>query len=235
MPEQLPESASGASTGDARASPIGWYGKLPAAGDFLIRRLPLEFREPWDRWLSQGMLSASAQLGEQWESSFLSFPVWRFLWNTAQTAEPIWLGVLLPGVDRVGRLFPLTVAMPLARDIFSRLSCARLDAHLDQFQDLALRVLEDDNLEGFDAALCALPELALRVPITAGAQHDGEDLASWIESLGMARLVGGSANCVFWSRRSLIESTLRVDDCPPSTSSFVDLVRFVPDVEDLPA
>ncbi len=230
MTDLLPEP----STHDVRTSAVGWYGKLPAAGDFLNRRLPDEFREPWDRWLSQGMISAKAELGEQWESTFLSFPVWRFLWNTAQTAEPIWLGVLLPGVDRVGRLFPLTVAVPLPREDFSRLSCARLDAYLDQFQDLALQVLEDDDLDSFDTALRSLPELVKRTPIQAGVQSEGEDLASWIEALGMAQLVSGSANSVFWSRTSLIDSSLRVEDCPPSSASFVQLVRFAPDIEDLP-
>ena len=26
----------------------GWYGKLPASGDFVTRRLPPSFIEPWD-------------------------------------------------------------------------------------------------------------------------------------------------------------------------------------------
>ena len=34
---------------------IGWYGKLPSAGDFLGRRLPPEFQGPWDRWLQHGL------------------------------------------------------------------------------------------------------------------------------------------------------------------------------------
>ena len=30
----------------------GWYGKLPASGDFATRRLPPSFIEPWDAWLN---------------------------------------------------------------------------------------------------------------------------------------------------------------------------------------
>jgi type VI secretion system protein ImpM len=31
----------------------GFYGKLPTAGDFVTRRLPIDFVRVWDRWLAQ--------------------------------------------------------------------------------------------------------------------------------------------------------------------------------------
>ncbi len=216
----------------APLSTTGWYGKLPAAGDFLNRRLPDEFREPWDRWLSQGMMYAKDKLAEQWESTFLSFSVWRFLWISAQDKEPIWLGILMPGIDRVGRLFPLTVAMPFSRDLFTHLSIDSLDTRLDLLQDLALRVLEDDDLERFDSALRALPDLIARAPIAMGSQHDGEDLSSWIQSLGLTQLAAGGARAAFWLRVSPHDRFLRIESCPPPPASFLELVQFSADVEE---
>jgi type VI secretion system protein ImpM len=217
----------------ARLSTTGWYGKLPAAGDFLNRRLPAEFREPWDRWLSQGMIHAKDKLADQWESTFLSFSVWRFLWISAQDIEPIWLGILMPGIDRVGRLFPLTVAMPVSRDLFTHLSIDSLDTRLDLLQDLALRVLEDDDIERFDSALRELPDLIARAPIAMGAQHDGEDLSSWVQSLGLTQLAAGGARAAFWLRVSPHNHFLRIESCPPPPASFLELVQFSADVEEL--
>ena len=34
----------------------GFWGKLPAAGDFVGRRLPAAFVEPWDRWVSRHLV-----------------------------------------------------------------------------------------------------------------------------------------------------------------------------------
>jgi type VI secretion system protein ImpM len=223
-----------APAGDSSAPPsaVGWYGKLPAAGDFLTRRLPDDFKEPWDRWLSLGMLDAKAALGEQWESIFLSFSVWRFLWNTGQSHQPIWAGILMPGVDRVGRLFPLTVALPLARNTFTRLSSTDLEARLDLLEGLALQVLEDDDIDGFDVALRAVPAIVSRAPLALGVLHEGDDFASWVESLGLARLAGGSACSAFWLRGPVQQRVLRVEHCPPPAASFLALVQFTAGIEE---
>ena len=37
---------------------VGWYGKIPGTGDFIARRVPASFREPWDRWL-QGAIDST--------------------------------------------------------------------------------------------------------------------------------------------------------------------------------
>ena len=47
----------------------GWYGKLPALGDFASRRLPPEFVEPWDRWLAAG-LAAWREHDADWLDAF---------------------------------------------------------------------------------------------------------------------------------------------------------------------
>ncbi len=83
----------------------GIFGKLPWLGDFVTRRLPHSFVEPWDDWLQRGMAATREALGDGWLDSFLTAPVWRFL-LPAGSAGPAMAGVLMPSVDRVGRYFP---------------------------------------------------------------------------------------------------------------------------------
>lgn len=92
---------------------VGWYGKIPGAGDFIARRLPATFSEPWDRWL-QGAIEVSKQrLGAHWRDSFLSMPAWRFVLGPGALGSSAWAGLMVPSVDSVGRYFPLTVACAL--------------------------------------------------------------------------------------------------------------------------
>ena len=95
-----------------KATP-GWYGKLPALGDFARRRLPDSFIERWDAWLQQCLQASRATLCEGWLQQFLGAPVWRFLLLPGAMGSAGWAGVLLPSVDRVGRYFPLTVCASL--------------------------------------------------------------------------------------------------------------------------
>lgn len=97
----------------AEAFTVGWYGKIPGTGDFVARRVPAAFRDPWDRWL-QGAIDASRQrLGSGWRDAFLSMPVWRFVLGPGVLGANAWAGLMAPSVDAVGRYFPLTVACAL--------------------------------------------------------------------------------------------------------------------------
>jgi type VI secretion system protein ImpM len=68
----------------------GFFGKLPAAGDFVSRRLPPGFVRFWDRWASRHLVP---RLDEA-----LCFLL------------PGCTGVAVPSADRAGRRFPLTLA-----------------------------------------------------------------------------------------------------------------------------
>jgi len=92
---------------------VGWYGKIPGAGDFIARRVPASFSEPWDRWL-QGAIDGSKQrLGALWRDTFLSMPAWRFALGPGVIGGNAWAGLMVPSVDAVGRYFPLTIASAL--------------------------------------------------------------------------------------------------------------------------
>jgi len=91
----------------------GWYGKMPATGDFIARRLAASFSEPWDRWLQAAMAGSRERLGALWRDSFLSMPAWRFVLAPGTVSPDAWAGLMVPSVDSVGRYFPLTVASAL--------------------------------------------------------------------------------------------------------------------------
>ena len=90
----------------------GWFGKLACLGDFAHRRLPPEFTQVCDAWLSRGVEASRAKLGEAWHRTYLTSPVWRFAWAPGVVDAQWWFGVMMPSVDNVGRYFPLLVARP---------------------------------------------------------------------------------------------------------------------------
>lgn len=89
---------------------LGFYGKLPSQGDFVTRRLPWVFTEPWDAWLQKGLKYSREQLGDTWLDHYLSAPVWRFRLAPGLAGPTVWAGLWFASVDRVGRHFPLCFA-----------------------------------------------------------------------------------------------------------------------------
>ena len=153
----------------------GWYGKLPALGDFASRRLPPLFVEPWDRWLATG-LSAWRDAEPGWVEAFLAAPTWRFALGAGLPFgdSPGYAGVLMPSVDRVGRYFPLTAVRPRSR------AQSKLPAHwLQMLERAALAALDEDwDADRFDAELACL--------------EDGDDeAAAW----------PGAGRAVWWHAR----------------------------------
>jgi type VI secretion system protein ImpM len=93
------------------ASGIGFFGKLPAHGDFIQRGLPRSFIAPWDQWLQAVLANSRELLGGTWLSHYLVGPIWRFALSAGLCGSNAWRGVLMPSVDRVNRYYPLTIAM----------------------------------------------------------------------------------------------------------------------------
>jgi len=120
----------------------GWYGKLPGLGDFASRRLPEEFIRRWDAWLQQSLASARQQLGASWADAYLTMPIWRFALMPGLVDDKAWAGVLMPSVDRVGRQFPLTLALSLAPGAAVAHAVFEADEWFGDLEDAALGVLD---------------------------------------------------------------------------------------------
>ncbi len=93
---------------------LGLYGKLPAYGDFIFRNLNSSFINPWDEWLQHFISGSQEQIGENWLDTYLTSPIWRFVFSPGVIDNNVWAGLMMPSVDRVGRYFPISIVMPLA-------------------------------------------------------------------------------------------------------------------------
>jgi len=189
----------------------GFFGKLPEFSDFLSRRLPRSFLDPWDAWLQQGILSSRERLGVSWLDTYLTSPVWRFLLAPSVCGPFAWTGVLMPSVDRVGRHFPLTLSADLPTDI-GLLPMLLESNWFDRLEQLALSTLDEPfDLESFDAQLQQLrPSLTLSVLVNKmkGSHNDavswcfglapGASLAQSLPAIAEALLNGRLERQTFW-------------------------------------
>jgi type VI secretion system protein ImpM len=140
---------------------FGAFGKMPALGDFFRFGLGTEVVTPWDAWLQQMLLAARATLGETFEGLYMSAPVWRFALAPSVVGGQGVLGVLMPSVDRVGRQFPLTLAVQTGAQEQAPLRNLIWQADvLEALEGLALDCLDDSMTR--DALQARLAELTLR-------------------------------------------------------------------------
>ncbi|PBC07922.1 type VI secretion system-associated protein TagF [Mesorhizobium sp. WSM3859] len=142
----------------------GFYGKMPAAGDFVTRRLPGDFVRVWDRWLAQHIVPLFGV--ETWPQN----TALRFISGPASFGAAA--GIVLQSADRVGRRFPLSVVARLSE---APLKLAYADAWFEGIENAALaaqrRELTPDEL---DAVLAALP-----IPPVEDEGDVIDDLVMW--------------------------------------------------------
>lgn len=89
---------------------FGFYGKIPARGDFVRSGLPRGFVDGWDGWLQRVMAESRSLMADSWLSAWMVAPVWRFYVSGGLCGPAAACGVFMPSIDRAGRHFPLTLA-----------------------------------------------------------------------------------------------------------------------------
>jgi type VI secretion system protein ImpM len=134
----------------------GFYGKLPARGDFVRAGLPRDFIDPWDAWLQSVIGGSRALAGDAWLPAYLESPVWRFALPPGMCGELAVLGLMLPSVDKAGRYFPLSFAALHATGF----SAASGDAWLDVCESAGRDALEQDTEPQEIVAMLGVPEPA---------------------------------------------------------------------------
>ncbi len=153
----------------------GFYGKFPQLGDFVNRRLPRSFRDPWDNWL-QGCISTSReQLGDGWLDLYLTSPVWQFALSGSLCGEQPWCGILMPSVDRVGRYYPLIIAAPLPLDVNLMQVVTEGQGWFSAAESVILGALDecDFDLDAFDQKVLSLGEPDQLAACSAGSVQTG--------------------------------------------------------------
>ena len=91
-------------------APAGFFGKLPARGDFLRVGLPRSFTDPLDDWLQGALAASRARFDDRWGAVWEAAPAWCFALPAGTLGPSSAIGVILPSRDRVGRRFPLVFA-----------------------------------------------------------------------------------------------------------------------------
>lgn len=156
----------------------GFYGKLPARGDFVSRHLPRSFLDPWDDWLQTAMATSRQRLEERWLECYLTSPLWRFALSPGLCGEDAYAGVLMPSVDRVGRYYPLLIAVSI-KDTGNLLDLAENGGTwFQRAEEVILTGLDDHlNLDDFTAQVQALGSpLALMTPTKSTAPELADGL-----------------------------------------------------------
>lgn len=115
--------------------PPGFFGKVPARGDFVARRVAPGLAEQWDAWLTLLTTSVRESAGEDWPEAWLTAPLWHFALGGGVVHGVGAAGVLVASADRVGRLFPFTIIGPA--------SGVPDEAWCDAVEALVLESLED--------------------------------------------------------------------------------------------
>lgn len=137
---------------DAPIIDLGFYGKLPTYGDFIQKRLPQDFINPWHEWLQTGMLTCRERDPDGWMTFYLNCPAWCFVLGAGICGEQAVAGVTIPSVDRVGRYFNFTMASILPVDTDPAVFAGARQKWFSNLENLTLSVLEQemdqDSIEG---------------------------------------------------------------------------------------
>ncbi len=99
---------------------LGWYGKMPAAGDFMHRRLDQSVINWWHRWLEQGLVNGRETHSSIVLDAYMRSPIWNFVLPDKYGFGWIQMGSIAPSRDRVGRLYPLLVSLVMPSTAFER-------------------------------------------------------------------------------------------------------------------
>jgi type VI secretion system protein ImpM len=188
----IPESVA---AHDACAA--GWYGKMPCLADFASRRLGAGFIGTWDTWLQRAIAVSRETLRERWLEVFLRSPMWRFVLGPGVCGDEGWTGLLVPSVDKVGRYFPLTFALPLRRSPFDLSDLIAQQAWYAELERIALSALSIEcTIEALEEALAKNPFPRARSRF-AGA--GASELAEWLQNTAAPPLRREFSNAEFFA------------------------------------
>lgn len=125
-----------------RNATTGFFGKLPAHGDFIHRGLSTHCINVWDDWLQSVVGATQEQLGNNWLDVYLTSPIWRFALSPGVIDGNLWAGISLPSVDRVGRYFPFTILGSAAAQVPATVMLTDNDDWFETMEEIALAALD---------------------------------------------------------------------------------------------
>ncbi|SMC25012.1 hypothetical protein SAMN02745857_02033 [Andreprevotia lacus DSM 23236] len=202
---------------------IGWFGKIPAAPDFIVRHLDEALAQRLADWLESSVASYRQTAGADWQSLFLQAPQWRFLLAPGVISPQAMIGVITPSIDAVGRCYPCVFGKLLAEHWAQQLVLADVTAWFAQLESIALQAVgqrwDSQQIDGELERLKILGLDELNMPFDAQARRLATEwhqhrpmgaplglpaelplntLAQQLGSLAFERLFAGQS--VWWER-----------------------------------
>lgn len=153
---QMPGGTPATTAATWAATPeFAWFGKLPAIGDFVSRRMPHPLLQFWDHLCASGMESLKAGSHATGWEVWRGCPKWAFLLPAQPGMALSQLGVLAPSCDRVGRNYPFVVTLPLPHDHLASLIAVAANLGLAWSEVIAQAQMARLGIEELDAQLQA--------------------------------------------------------------------------------
>jgi type VI secretion system protein ImpM len=189
---------------------FGFFGKIPALGDFVTRSLPRDQVGLVDEWMQQGLHTLRG-ISEQWLDSYLVAPVWQFVLPAGIWSPAPLCGALMPSVDRVGRYFPLIAFAPIGEDPL--MEATVLWRRMSRLALLLPGVLHQ-QLEA-EATLNLLQDPA------------GNDAEDWRRILSLDSFNPRSDKSIWWSERTQYSALREINHRgKPDTELFLRLFGY---------
>ncbi len=207
----------------------GYFGKLPARGDFIQASLPADFVAAWDVRLQETLHLAQATVPDDWLEKYLAMPIWHFSLSAGVCGAAPIVGTLLSSVDKVGRYFPLTLAVACPSETgeagLPLLLADRFDLGF-ALEDIGLAALQPAALlEDFHAQVESL-SLPKRCRFLTSAE--GLDAASSMgQTLIRQGLLSRRANwdgASLWWARTGDETVVHDEDGLPNPERFATML-----------
>jgi type VI secretion system protein ImpM len=130
------------------------------------------------------MAASRVLLGNDWMDTYLQSPIWRFALLPGVIDEQIWMGVLMPSVDKVGRQFPLTIALPLNMASPTLANVTGAQPWYAKLEQIALSTLSiDQPADQLDQQLLANPYPQSMIGLE---DPQARSLADWWQGAGQS-------------------------------------------------
>jgi type VI secretion system protein ImpM len=158
---------------------IGWFGKLPCAGDFIYRRLPRSLLSGLDNWIQQGLSQLRGSYPADWRGIYDTAPTWNCAIPLAVTQVDLTLiGLITPSRDRVGREFPLCAGVAVPAGASQPLLASAHDWLQQLGKIVAQAKARPSTVDAFDAAVTA-------VALPSGKSSEAEGIGDILSMLNV--------------------------------------------------
>ena len=88
----------------------GFFGKLPARGDFIRSGLPESCVERLDVWNREVLHFTRTALNGAWEEAWMTAPIWHFRLPPGPCGPLAVFGIWFASIDKAGRHYPFILA-----------------------------------------------------------------------------------------------------------------------------